>query len=117
MTDDLPGSGYPGQRGARVLRPGTPPADQLDFDDRHDTRATESDEMARRYAELRKDQRKGDWHRLAIGLVVFVAGVVVYLAGVLVMSHLLPHSTPRRRRLVRRSASPAAGVSAGAGAT
>jgi hypothetical protein len=96
VTDDLPGSGYPGQRGTRVLRPGTPPADQLDFDDRHDTRATESDEMARRYAELRKDHRKNDWHHLAIGLVVFVAGVVVYLAGVLVMSHLLPHSTPRQ---------------------
>jgi hypothetical protein len=96
VTDDRRGSGYPGQRETRVLRPGTPPADQLDFDDRHDTRATESDEMQRRYAALRKEKRKGDWHDLAIGMVAFGAAVAVYLASVLVMSHLLPHSTPRQ---------------------
>ena len=113
MTDDLPGSGHPGQRGAQVLRPGTPRADQLDFDDRHDTRATESDEMARRYAALRKDQRKGDWHHLAIGLVVFGAVVAVYLAGVLAMSHLLPHSTPRQATQIVGLAFVAAGGGVG----
>jgi hypothetical protein len=52
-----------------VLRPDIPPVSQLDFDDRHDTRATESEEMAQRYADLRKDRRRNDWHYLAMGLV------------------------------------------------
>lgn len=73
-----------------VLRPNIPPVSQLDFDDRHDTRATESEEMAQRYADLRKDRRRNDWHYLAMGLVVFVVGVAVYLAGFVLMSRLLP---------------------------
>jgi hypothetical protein len=52
--------------------------------------------MARRYAALRKDRRKDDWHSLAMALVVFVAGVTVYLAGFVVMSRLLPHLSPRQ---------------------
>jgi hypothetical protein len=75
---------------------GRPPVNQLDFDDRHDTRATESDEMAQRYAELRKDRRRNDWHYLAMGLVVFVVGVAVYLAGFVLVSRLLPHLDPRQ---------------------
>ena len=85
-----------GQSEALVLRSDNPPVDQLDFDDRHDTRATESEEMARRYAGLRKDRRRDDWHYLTMGLVVFVVGVAVYLAGFVVMSRLLPHLSPRQ---------------------
>lgn len=33
-----------------VLRPNKPPVDQLDYDNRHDTRATESEAMLRRAA-------------------------------------------------------------------
>jgi hypothetical protein len=77
--------------GALVLRSERPPVDQLDFDDRHDTRATESAEMAQRYAGLRKDRRRNDWHYLAMGLVVFVVGVAVYLTGFVMVSRLLPH--------------------------
>lgn len=96
MTNDLPGSVNPGESRALVLRSDKPPVDQLDFDDRHDTRATESEEMARRYAELRKDRRRDDWHYLAMGLVVFVVGVAVYLAGFVVLSRLLPHLSSRQ---------------------
>ena len=113
MTTDLPHSinpaspaGIPASRrlpqavepcagGALILRPAEPPADQLDFDDRHDTRATESDEMARRYAALRRDRRRNDWHHLAMGIIVFVVGVTVYLGGFVVVSRLLPSLSPR----------------------
>jgi hypothetical protein len=78
-----------------VLRSGTPPADQLDFDDRHDTRATESDELARRYSDLHKDRRRDDWHKLAMGLVGFAILAVLYLAGFIVVSRLLPYLGPR----------------------
>ena len=81
---------------ALVLRSGKPPVDQLDFDDRHDTRATESEEMAQRYAGLRKDRRKNDWHYLAMALVAFVVGVAVYLAGFVLVSRLLPDLNPRQ---------------------
>lgn len=77
-----------------VLRSGTPPVDQLDFDDRHDTRATESDELARRYSDLRKDRRRDDWHKLAMGLVGFVILAVLYIVGFIVVSRLLPHLGP-----------------------
>jgi hypothetical protein len=85
-----------GHSGALVLRFDSPPVDQLDYDDRHDTRATESEAMARRYAELRKDRRRDDWHYLAMGLVVFVVGVAVYLAGFVVVSRLFPHLSARQ---------------------
>lgn len=94
MTTDMPPE--PRASETRVLRPAQPPADQLDFDDRHDTRATESDELMHRYAALHRDRRKDDWHRLAMGLVVFVAGVVVYLTAFVVLSRLLPNLSPQR---------------------
>jgi hypothetical protein len=81
---------------ALVLRPDFPPVSQLDFDDRHDTRATESEEMAQRYAELRKDRRRNDWHYLAMGLAVFLVGVAVYLAGFVFISRLLPQLNLRQ---------------------
>jgi hypothetical protein len=84
------------QNGALVLRPDSPPVNELDFRDKHDTRATESEEMAQRYAALRKDRRRDDWHDLAVGLVVFVTGVTVYLVGFVVVSRLLPHLSPRQ---------------------
>jgi hypothetical protein len=83
-----------GQSAAPILRSGRPPVNQLDFDDRHDTRATESEEMAQRYAGLRKDRRRNDWHDLAMGLVMFMVGVAVYLAGFVLVSRLLPHLDP-----------------------
>jgi hypothetical protein len=109
VTSDLPRTGTPSANGAGsatttttdghskapVLRPDKPPVDQLDFDDRHDTRATESDEMVKRYAELHKDRRRNDWHHLAMGLVVFIVGVTVYLVDFVVVSQLLPHLNPR----------------------
>jgi hypothetical protein len=52
--------------------------------------------MAQRYAGLRKDHRRNDWHYLAMGLVVFVVGVAVYLDAFVVVSRLLPHLTPRQ---------------------
>jgi hypothetical protein len=133
VTDDRSGSGNPGrtslaatgsagpakdtppaedgQREALLLRPDTAPVGQLDYDDRHVTRATESDDYARRYADLRKEDRKDDWNRLAIWLVRFVAGVAVYYAGTFVMPHLLPHSTPWQATQIVTYA----GVAAGAG--
>jgi hypothetical protein len=99
---------------APVLRSNQPPATQLDYDDRHDTRATESDDMARRYADLRKDRRKSDWHYLAMGLVSLVVAVAVYLAGFIVMSHLLPHLTPHEAMQVVGLAFLAAGGGLGA---
>jgi hypothetical protein len=98
-----------GQSRALVLRSDNPPVDQLDFDDRHDTRATESEEMARRYAGLRKDRRKDDWHYLAMGLVVFVAGVAVYLAGFVAVLRLFPHLSPRQATQIVGLACVAAG--------
>lgn len=80
--------------GTLVLRSGTPPVDQLDFDDRHDTRATESDELAQRYGDLRKNRRRDDWHKLAMSLVGFAVLAVTYLAGFIVVSRLLPHLGP-----------------------
>jgi hypothetical protein len=77
-----------------VLRSERPPTSQLDFDDRHDTRATENDEMAQRYAGLRKDRRKNEWHYLLMGVVVFVVGVVVYLAGFIMVLRLVPNLSP-----------------------
>ncbi|MBV9380762.1 MAG: phage holin family protein, partial [Streptosporangiaceae bacterium] len=82
------------ESGTLVLRSATPPVDQLDFDDRHDTRATESDELARRYGDLRKDRRRDDWHKLAMGLAGFAVLAAVYLAGFIVVSRLLPHLGP-----------------------
>ena len=84
-----------GHRETPVLRPKKPPVSQLDFDDRHDTRSTHSDEMAQRYAELRKDRRRSDWHNLAMSLTAFIAGVAVYLTGFVVVSRQLPHLSPR----------------------
>jgi len=52
--------------------------------------------MAQRYADLRKDRRRNDWHYLAMGLVVFVVGVAVYLAGFVLMSRLLPQLNLRQ---------------------
>jgi hypothetical protein len=65
--------------------------------------------MEQRYARVRKERRKDDWHHLAIGLVIFLAGVAVYLAGTLVMSRLLPHSTPRQATQIVTYAFVAAG--------
>jgi hypothetical protein len=77
-----------------ILRPGNPPANQLDYDDRHDTRATASDALARRYSDLRKDRRRDDWHKLAMGLAGFAVLATVYIAGFIVVSRLLPHLGP-----------------------
>jgi hypothetical protein len=82
------------ESGTLVLRSGTPPVDQLDFDDRHDTRATESDELARRYTDLRKDRRRDDWHKLVMGLVGFATLAVLYIVGFIVVLRLLPHLGP-----------------------
>jgi hypothetical protein len=81
---------------ARVLRSDTPPVNQLDFDDRHDTRATESKVMGQRYAGLHKERRKNDWHYLAMSLVVFMVGVTMYLASFVLLSWLLPGLQPRQ---------------------
>lgn len=77
-----------------ILRSGNPPVDQLDFDDRHDTRATESDALARRYSDLHKDRRRDDWHKLAMSLVGFAVLTIVYIAGFIIVSRLLPHLGP-----------------------
>lgn len=91
---DIPSLSTSEGSGTLILRPETPPVDQLDFDDRHDTRATESDELTRRYSELRKDRRTDDWQRLAMTLVGFVVLAAAYLAGFIVVSRLLPHLSP-----------------------
>ena len=77
-----------------VLRSDNPPVDQLDFDDRHDTRATQSTVMLDRYTALRRDRRRDEWHRLAMGLVALIVSVACYLASFIVMSQLLPHLSP-----------------------
>jgi hypothetical protein len=77
-----------------ILRSGSPPVDQLDFDDRHDTRATENDALARRYSDLHKNRRRDDWHKLAMSLVGFAVLAIVYIAGFIVISRLLPHLGP-----------------------
>ena len=76
-----------------VLRSDSPPVDQLDFDDRHDTRATQSTAMLSRYGTLRSHRRKDDRHRLAMSLVTLVVGVTCYLTGFVAVSRLLPHLT------------------------
>jgi hypothetical protein len=50
--------------------------------------------MLKRYAALRSERRKDDWHRLAMGLVVLIANMGCCLAGVLAVSWLLPHLDP-----------------------
>jgi hypothetical protein len=82
------------ERETLILRSGNPPVDQLDFDDRHDTRATESDALARRYSDLRKNRRRDDWHKLLMSLVGFAVLAIVYIAGFIVVSRLLPHLGP-----------------------
>lgn len=82
------------ESGTLVLRSGAPPVNQLDFDDRHDTRATQSDELAHRYSDLRKDRRRDDWHKLTVGLVGFATLVVLYIVSFIVVSRLLPHLGP-----------------------
>lgn len=82
------------ESGTLVLRSTEPPVDPLDYADRHDTRATESDELARRYRDLRKDRRRDDWHMLAMGLVGFVVMTALYLVGFIVVSRLLPQLSP-----------------------
>jgi hypothetical protein len=79
---------------ALILRSGRPPVDQLDFDDRHDTRATESDALARRYSDLHKDRRRDDWHKLVMSLVGFSVLATIYIAGFIVVSRLLPNLSP-----------------------
>lgn len=85
-----------GTRGGEdvLLRSDSPPIDQLDFDDRHDTRATQSEELANRYAALRKDRRRSEWQRLCMNLVAFFASMVLILAGIVSLSLLLPHLEP-----------------------
>jgi hypothetical protein len=130
MTSDEPGragpegpwdtpSAGPASRQARpvdreqpsqvILRQDKPPVDQLDFDDRHDTRATMSEEMSQRYAFLRRDRRRDDWHYLAMGLVVFVVGVAVYLAGYIVVLLQAPHLNQRQAAQIAGLAFVAAG--------
>jgi hypothetical protein len=82
------------ETGALVLRSGVAPVGQLDFDDRHDTRATASDDLARRYQALRADRRRDEWHRLATGVIAFAALVALYLAGFIVLSRVLPYLDP-----------------------
>jgi hypothetical protein len=79
---------------APILRSDQPPVSQLDYDDRHVTRSTANDGMRRRYAELRKEDQKSDWHHLAVGLVGLVMVMAVYLAGFVIVSLLLPHLAP-----------------------
>jgi hypothetical protein len=77
-----------------VLRRDRGPQNQLDFDDRHDTRATESPAMANRYAKLRGERRKDDRHRVALGLVVLATGVGVVLAAYVVLARMFPEYAP-----------------------
>ena len=105
-ADAAPGEAF-------VLRSGTPPADQLDFDDRHDTRATEDEGTAKRYEALRRDYRKDDWHHTAMKLIGRVVMAAVYLA-IFVTVLLLPF------HLSARSAMEVAGLAsltAGGGVT
>jgi hypothetical protein len=81
---------------APVLRPESPPADRLDFEDRHATRATESDDLADRYIKLSKDRRKNDWHHFAMTMIGLVVCMAVFLAGFVVVSRLLPHLSTRQ---------------------
>ena len=92
-----------------VLRPDSPPRDEFDFRDKHLTRETSSDEMAQRYARVRKDHRRDDWYHLIMGLVVFLVVVAVYVAGVVVLSRLDPHLNLRQVTQIVGLASAAAG--------
>lgn len=94
MTTDPPPGGRRATTPARavVLRATQPPKDHLDFDDRHDTRATESDAMARRYRQLRVERRKDDRHLVLLVLLVLAGGVAVFvlaLAGLLALVPVL----------------------------
>jgi hypothetical protein len=77
-----------------MLRAETPPVDQRDYDDRHYTRATESDESAKRYAFVDRGHIRGEWQRFAMYLVGFVVMVTLYLAGFVVVLRLQPHLGP-----------------------
>jgi hypothetical protein len=68
-----------------------------------------SEEMSQRYAFLRRDRRRDDWHYLAMGLVVFVVGVAVYLAGYIVVLRQVPHLGHREAARIAGLAFVAAG--------
>ena len=73
-----------------VLRQEEAPANQLDYDDRHDTRATRDTKSVKRYARLHKEKRKDAWARLVQWLVGFLVLFGAYLLAVVVMTRTLP---------------------------
>jgi hypothetical protein len=94
---------------AVVLRRDKPPTDRLDFDDRHDTRATENPEAAKLYAELRRQKRRDDWHRLSMGLVATVVLTAAYLAGFVLLVTAVKALNPWQAAQIVGLAFPAAG--------
>ncbi|MEV4133204.1 hypothetical protein AB0J72_13675 [Dactylosporangium sp. NPDC049742] len=60
--------------------------DQLDFDDLHDTRATNDEESLHRYV-------KWSWHKVAMRMVTFAGGVALYLIAVVVVLRAVPGAT------------------------
>jgi hypothetical protein len=58
-----------------------PPMDLLSYDDWHDTRATNDPTSAKLYADLRREKRKNDWHRLAMRSSILIVWVTTYLAA------------------------------------
>ncbi|BCJ39790.1 hypothetical protein GCM10010168_93370 [Actinoplanes ianthinogenes] len=94
-----------------ILRQDEPPSNQLDYDDRHDTRATNDVRTAMLYERLRREKRKDAWVRLGQWLVGFVVLFAVYLVAVVIMTRWLPlDMTPQAPGIVG-----AAFLAAGAG--
>jgi hypothetical protein len=77
-----------------LLRPDNAPANQLDYDDRHDTRATQSREGSELYVLLRKSKRADAWHGVLMRLIELAAAVTVFLAGLVALTKSLPRYDP-----------------------
>jgi hypothetical protein len=80
--------GYDDGSGVAVPTPriATAPLDQRDFDDRHDTRATSTDDLLNRYIKL-------GWHRTFQRLVPIVVLAVLYIGAIVSLPHLLSNVT------------------------
>ncbi|MGC5054647.1 hypothetical protein ACLQ2S_24710 [Micromonospora sp. DT48] len=85
------------------MRENTPPADRLDYDDRHETRATNDDATLRRYIKL-------GWHKVAMRLGTFAGVMLLYLCAVVVALWLIPNATPQEAMKIAGAA-----VAAGSG--
>jgi hypothetical protein len=86
-----------------AVREDKPPTDRLDYDDRHETRATNDDATLSRYLKL-------GWHKAAMRLMTFAGGALLYLFAVVVVLRMIPNATSQEAMTIAGAA-----VAAGSG--